>query len=1058
MGWTGLPLAVAACVVTVVQALPLQWVKGFVENRGQWDVPCTYLYARPGLTVGVFPTALLFDAYEQHVESLPHGWYELEQRRIHRRGHVVRLEFEGATPALGRVQLAEPAVLHFFRGRSAERWYHDIPVARMVELLELYPGITLRLWALPEGPRYDFILQPGADPEQLRMRVVGAEHALVALQGRELRLFGAYGLLILHSALRAYQEIEGQHREVPVRFVLEAAEAGTYRLGFVLGEYSRQHPLIIDPIVYATCVGASADERIPSLQRLPDGSLLSVVQTEELTFRMTPGAYDSTYNGLTDAVVLKLDPTLHRLLFATYLGGSGSELPSVVGIEAGGEILIGGSTNSPDFPVRNPYQQQLRGGVDLFVARLTARGSQLRWSTYVGGSRDDIATTGSVRRDGIVVLAGRTQSADFPTVSGAYQRTYAGNWDVFLTALSNTGASLSFSTFLGGSDNETAWSVYTDPEGYTYLCGETSSSNFPNYPVPTFANPGNRPYDRDYNGGARDAFVAKFRPTSATLQYCTFLGGNQEDYATGIVARDNGEVWVVGVTRSANFPVSAVPYQGQLAGGADGFLCRFTSQGIGVNALLYSSFLGGSADDEPRIVLEFNNAPIVIGWTRSGNFPVTPDAQSPRPIGGQDLFITIFPDLQPFELSYSTFVGTLQDERPLAAVVDARGDFYLAGETNSLGLCRAAEGFQNSAGGGWDAFIVKFVRASLTLFSPRGGERFCAGSAVAISWNASGVQPGDTFRLELSPDRQQWTVIASVTGTTTYLWTISSTQPSGRYWLRVVHAASGLADVSDSAFSIAQPPSITQQPPDTVRLCVGDTLVLEVSAAGDSLKYQWYRGNTPLPGAQQAVLRLPVTGREQAGQYSVRVYGSCPPELSSRITTVMVEEPPRITRAPRDVTVDKGKPACFSVSAAGGTTRRYQWLKNGAPIPGATDSTFCIAAVAPTDTGAYQCVVWNRCGSDTSAPGRLQISVGVSERGLATLQLRWLPSSEAPQRLQIVSPEPWTVRSALYSVLGVRVAEGTTELPVAGLPSGVYWLVVESGHSARWVTAVVLLR
>ncbi len=1058
MGWRSLLLGIAVWGASIAGAFPLRWTEGFVENRGQWELPCLYLYAKAGLTVGVLPTALVFDAYEQWVEFLPDRYDNPGQRRIHRRGHVVWLEFEGAMPALGRIQLAEPTVLHFIRGRSAENWHHDVPVARMVELVELYPGVTLRLWAMPEGPRYDFVVRPGADPAQLRVRLRGAERALVALQGDELRLYGAYGPVVVHSALRAYQEIGEQRVEIPVRFVLEAAGAGAYRLRFALEGYDMRYPLVIDPIVYATCIGTAADERAPALQRLSDGSILTVVQAEELSFRMTPGAYDTTYNGLADVVVLKLDPTLRRLLFATYLGGSGSDLPAVVGVESSGEILVGGSTNSPDFPVRNPYQQQLRGGMDLFVTRLTAQGSQLRWSTYVGGSSDDIATTGSVRRDGIVVLAGRTQSSDYPTVSGAYQRTYAGNWDVFLTAVSNTGASLSFSTFLGGSDNESAWSVYTDPEGYTYLCGETSSSNFPNYPVPTFQNPGNRPYDRDYNGGTRDAFVAKFRPTSATLQYCTFLGGDQEDYATGIIARDNGEVWVVGVTRSSNFPVTAVPYQRQLAGGADGFLCRFTSQGLGTGALLYSSFLGGSADDEPRAVVEFNNAPIVIGWTRSANFPVTPDAHSSRPIGGQDIFITVFPDLLPYELSYSTFLGSPRDERPLAAVMDARGDFYLAGETNSAELCRAAEGFQNTAGGGWDAFVVKFVRATLTLFSPRGGERFCAGAAVTVSWNTSNTQPGDTFRIEISANHQEWTPIATVAGTTTYMWTVPATQPSGRYWLRIVHVASGLSDASDSAFTIAQPPSITQQPPDTVRLCVGDTLVLQVSASGDSLTYQWYRGNAPIAGAQQAVLRLPITGLGQAGQYVVRVRGSCPPELSSRATTVLVEERPRIARMPEDVSAEAGQRACFSISAEGGTSRRYQWLKNGVPIPGATDTSFCILAATVADTGLYQCVVWNRCGSDTSAPGRLQIRVGVRSEELTPLQLRWLPSPEAPQRVQIVLPEPWAVRSALYSVLGVRVAEGTVELSVEGLPSGVYWLVVESGHSSRWVRAVVLLR
>ncbi len=1041
-------------------ALPLPWVRGFVENHGQWDVPYLYVWAQPSMTVGVLPTALVFEAYEQTVELLCQDRYELPRRRIHRRGEVIWLIAEGATPALARAQRIEDVALHFFRGNSPRRWRSSVPVAHVVELSELYPGVDLRLRVVPEGVRYDFIIRPGANPHHIRLRLVGATAATLAANGTELRLFGTRGLVLSHANLQAYQEIGGYTIPIPVQFQLEPAESGTYYVSFALGTYDSRYPLIIDPVVYGTCVGSGADERAPSLQRLPDGSILTVVQAEELAFRMTPGAYDTTYNGLTDAVVLKFDPTLHRLLFATYLGGSGSEFPVVVGLEADGEILVAGTTNSPDFPIRNAYQQQLRGGADLFVTRLLPTGAVLRWSTYVGGSSDDIATAGSVRPDGIVVLVGRTQSSNYPTTSAAYQRTYAGNWDVFVTGVSNTGASLSFSTFLGGSDNETAWGVYTDASGYTYVCGETSSSNFPNYPVPTFTNPGNRPYDRDYNGGPRDAFVAKFRPTSATLQYCTFLGGNQEDYATGIVARSNGEVWVVGATRSANFPVTGPPYQQQLAGGLDAFLCRFSSSGLGTAALMYSTFLGGTSDEEPRIVLEYSNAPIVIGWTRSGNFPVTQDAHSRRLAGGQDIFITVFPDLMPLQLGYSSFLGTLLDERPLSAVLDARGDLYIAGETNSASLCAmAGTGFQTGYGGGaTDAFLLKYVRATLTMFSPRGGERFCAGSSVSISWLSSGTAAGDTFRIELSADGQQWVLLATTTGTS-YTWSIPVTQPAGRYWLRVVHAVTGLRSQTDSAFTIVQPPSITQQPPDTVRLCVGDTLVLSVGATGDSLSYQWYRSGSEIPGARQPTLRLAITSLAQAGAYSVRIRGLCPPELSSRTTHVLLEERPQIVQQPQDVEGRPGERVCFVVAAAGGLMRQYQWLKDGVPIAGARDTVYCISAVSVADTGRYQCVVWNRCGGDTSRAAQLRLAVGIADSSpeASELRLQWLPSALIPQRLLVWPAEPRQIRSVLYSILGQPVAEGTTELVVEHLPSGMYWLVVEGG-GRRWVRALSLVR
>lgn len=314
-------------VSTTVFALPLGWVQGFVENRGQWDVPFVYVYAKPTLTVGVLPTGLVFDVYEQRAEILPHGRLELPQKRVHRRGHVIWLTLEGAAPSMARTQASETAFLHFLRGRDPSRWHGFIPIARVIELPELYPGIALRLWGLPEGPRYDFILQPGADPSRIRLRITGAEGISLAADGTEVRFFGAQGPILFHANLRAYQEIGGRLISVPVGFRVEGSESGSYRLGFALGDYNPRYPLIIDPVVYTTCIGSGADERAPSLTRLPDGSILTVVQAEELTFRMTPGAYDTTYNGLTDAVVLRLDAALQRLLFATYLGGKWLRIP-----------------------------------------------------------------------------------------------------------------------------------------------------------------------------------------------------------------------------------------------------------------------------------------------------------------------------------------------------------------------------------------------------------------------------------------------------------------------------------------------------------------------------------------------------------------------------------------------------------------------------------------------------------------------------------------------------------------------------------------------------------
>jgi hypothetical protein len=1025
-------------------ALPLRWVQGFVENSGQWNVPYRFVYAAPGLTLGVLPNAMVLDAFEQQRLPVEQDRYAVPLSVVHRRGQVVWMEFLGASPAPAVEALTDAVQqLTFFRATPSAR------VARVfsqVQIRDLYPGITLLLHATPEGPRYDFWLEPNANPQQLRIALRGASSLTLSPDGRELRLWwAAERPIVLHSQLQAYQPVGGHLRPVPVRFAVQKLPDGTPTVHFELGAYDPTLPLVIDPLIFITCVGSGADELAPAVQVLRDGSVLTLLQVEELPFRMTPGAYDTTYNGLTDVVLARFDPTLRRLLFATYLGGSGTELAVGVGVDAEGNLYAIGNTNSPDFPTTvGAFRQQLNGGMDVFVTKLSPTGAALRFSTYIGGNNDDIATTAVVRSDGITVIAGRTRSANYPTTSAAHQRTHAGNWDVFMTGLSNTGASLSFSTFLGGSDNESAWAVAVDPEGYTYLCGETASSNFPNFPVPSFGNPSNRPYDRDYNGGG-DAFVAKFAPTSASLRYCTFLGGSAQDYATAIVPRDNGEVWVAGVTRSTNFPITGLTYNNRHSGGQDVFVARFSSSGLGTSALLYSTFLGGSADEEARAILELRNRPVLVGWTRSANFPVTSDAHNRTPLGGQDLFITSFADITATQLEYSTFAGSLRDELPLAAVAaDARGNLFIAGQTNSPNLCALSEGVQSGYGGGnSDAFLAKYVFVKLQLIAPRGGERFCAGSQIPFSWQAEGITlaPGDTFRIELSSDGAQWSPIGSTTATV-YTWTVPANWVAGRYWARVVHIASGLSDAADSAFTIALPPTITVQPPDSVSLCVGDTLVLSVSAAGDSLSYQWLKDGTPLPGAIAPQLRLPITSLAQAGRYSVRVRGICAPEQTSRATQVLVEERPRILQSPSATTASAGTAVCLTVSVSGGRTRQLQWLKDGVPIPGARDTSYCIPNVTLADSGEYRCVVWNRCGSDTSAPARLSV-VSVGELpSPPSVRIHLLPAPDHPQLLRVES-SALPARTVLYSLLGQPLRSGRTELALEGIAAGVYVLVVE---------------
>lgn len=328
-----------------------------------------------------------------------------------------------------------------------------------------------------------------------------------------------------------------------------------------------------------------------------------------------------------DAFVAELGPAGNRLIYSTYLGGDGIDDGYGIAVDGAGNAYVTGRTDSNDFPTVNPFKrtrgnefcQDPTGNTvsceDAFVAKIAPGGTRLLYSTYLGGSGIDEGNAIAVDRHSNMFVVGDTNSENFPTVN-PIQRHFAGWRDVFVLELRAGGRRLAYSTYLGGSNDDMGMHIALDRSDNAYLTGYTRSHNFP---VRNALQPHKGDACRDSGGfdGCVDAFVTKVA-ANGRLVYSTYLGGNRDDEAFGVAVGRRGNVYIGGDTDSKNFTVVKAP-QSKLAGGTDVFVSELNAAG---NKLVYSTFLGGSANDyNSGLAIDGAGNAYVAGFTFSRNFP-----------------------------------------------------------------------------------------------------------------------------------------------------------------------------------------------------------------------------------------------------------------------------------------------------------------------------------------------------------------------------------------------------------------------------------------------------
>lgn len=603
----------------------------FHQNKGQWPAQVLYRCRTAGGAVFVERSAFTYLL----VSGGPvHGVSTQASAERPWKAHAYRVWFEGGM-ALDQQGL-EPLrhYVNYFLGDDPAKWAARVPVYRGIELQEIYPGIGMRVDG-HSGFKYDWLVAPGADPSRIVMRFEGQEGLRVA--DGLLYVSTSAGEVIEQRPV-AWQEHAGKRIPVPIAYARQGD-----RISFELPMgHDPTLPLVIDPIVnFSSYSGSNADNFGYTATYDSEGHLYGGGSAFGIGYPVTVGALQGGFGGGTvDMGISKFLSDGSDLVWSTYVGGSGNDLPHSMVVNANDELFILGTTGSLDFPVSAGCLDAAFGG---------------------GGA---------------------------PPFGGSYGFTYSTGTDIAVVHLSQDATSLIGSTYLGGSDNDGLNQYvpllrnYGDP-----FRGEIIIDSGGNPVVVTSTVSTDMPVSSDAQqpalAGGLDAYICRLDPSLSTLLWGTYHGGLSNDAGFGVQQAPGGDIYITGGTASPDLPMAGSPADASFGGEVDGFIARFSAAD---NSLLGTTFVGGAGFDQSYFVqIDTQGNAYVVGQT-TGPFPITPNVYA-NPNSTQ--FIQKFnPDLS--ASLWSTLIGSGGNENisPSAFLVSDCGQIYFSGwggSTNPFG-------------------------------------------------------------------------------------------------------------------------------------------------------------------------------------------------------------------------------------------------------------------------------------------------------------------------------------------------------------------------------------
>ena len=534
----------------------------YVKNNGQWHE--NVLFKAEFNRGAIFLEDQGFTFLINHKDDLKkrHAFLhakEIEPAQKNIRAHAYKVDFIGAN-SLATLQGENKYSFYqnYFIGNDQSKWASNVPVFEKVSYLQLYNGIDLKVHSSEDKFKYDFIVNPGADPSLIVQQYKGLKdifidngHLVMETSVGQLRELAPY----------CYQKIGNKTIEVACNFLLNNNKVSFY---FPEG-WNENHELVIDPVLVAATLSGTAGTENYGHSATYDGA--GNMYTGAICFGTgyptSVGSVQQNYGGgWNDITISKLSPDGITLLYSTYLGGGGDDYPHSLVVTDNDELFVLGSSSSTNFPTSlNAYSSSLNGSIDIVISKLNVSGNNLLGSTYIGGSADDGQNNfsfnyGDTYRGEIIVdaagnpyVASVTSSNNFPMVGTPYQATAGGLQDGVVFKMNTDLSGLSWSTYLGGFNNNCCYGIRLDAAGDAYVCGSTEDPFLPN-----------QGFMSTYQGGNLDGYVVKLSGGSSTLSASTYWGTTSEDQAFFLDLDLDGDVYIYGQSQAGTSPVTPGVY------------------------------------------------------------------------------------------------------------------------------------------------------------------------------------------------------------------------------------------------------------------------------------------------------------------------------------------------------------------------------------------------------------------------------------------------------------------------------------------------------------------
>jgi hypothetical protein len=671
--------------------------RAFLENKAKNSSEIPYYLTGENKTVWLTKKSLVFDLRKPALKNPAISKIESGEKLSY------SLEMLGAN---GEIIPSEelPGSTNIFHGQDSSQI--NLKSYKLITYKNLWPDTDLRIYSRGEDLEQEYVLNPGANPDKVKLHLNGVDKVSLTDDG-SLIIATPFGEL-KQEAPFAYQTVGGKRQAVPVKLVLK--ENNTY--SFSLGKYNHDKPLVIDPVLlFSTYLGGIHNDVPIGVTFLSDGNILLTGYTASEDFPITADAIENTRKNLGtytyDIFVTKVTPS-GEPIYSTFIGGRGNEFPTGLFIGSDNTIYLGVQTNSDDFPVTpGTLRTTFGGNYDGAVLKLNSEANLILLSTYISGSTvgtgnvgNDFVTGLGVDSQGRILVAGGTGSTDFPVTGNAVEGSYRGGaLDGFFMILNSTLSDKIYSTYLGGSGADYISRLYVDNSGFINLVGGTNSAN---YPVTGNAQ------DPTPNGG-NDVSITKLSADGVTIVYASYFGGNGNDNVADLGHDSSGNLIISGDSTSNDFPFTSSAYGKTFTGTTTAFLLKIAADGT---APIFATGIGPSAAvtgtigdffNSPRLAVSPDGSIIVAGTTESSSFPLTSDAIQTTKRSTRDAFISRISS-DGSQLLYSTLVGGAEDDAVNAVTTDSKNNIYAFGGTKSLDFPVTPSAYQSTYSEGGDLF------------------------------------------------------------------------------------------------------------------------------------------------------------------------------------------------------------------------------------------------------------------------------------------------------------------------------------------------------------------